>query len=51
MSKYSIVYQNNIMHKDLTAEECSEKMQDLSEKFYSGGSIDPRLIQIKIQEN
>ncbi len=51
MKYYSIVYQNNIMHKDLTIEECSEKMQDLSERFYSEGSIDPSLIEIKVKEN
>ncbi len=51
MKYYSIDYQNNIMHKDLTIEECSEKMQDLSERFYSGGSIDPSLIEIKVKEN
>tara|TARA_B100000035_G_scaffold2053_1_gene1787 strand:+ start:1658 stop:1813 length:156 start_codon:yes stop_codon:yes gene_type:complete len=51
MKTYSIVYQNNIMYSNLTIEECGEKMEDLSEKFYSGGSIDPSLIEIKVKEN
>jgi|ETNmetMinimDraft_4_1059912.scaffolds.fasta_scaffold46400_2 hypothetical protein len=51
MKTYSIVYENNIMFKDLTIEECSEEMQALSESFYSGGFIDPTLIEIKVKEN
>jgi hypothetical protein len=32
---------------NLTAEECSEILQDFSEKFYSGEKILPELIEIE----
>jgi hypothetical protein len=32
---------------NLTAEECSEILQDFSEKFYEGEEINPELIELE----
>jgi hypothetical protein len=32
---------------NLTAEECSEILQDLSESFFSGELVDPELIELE----
>jgi hypothetical protein len=36
-----------MIHTDLTAEECSEIIQDLSERFFSGEDIDPNEIEME----
>jgi protein-arginine kinase len=33
--------------QNLTHEECSEVLQDFSEKFFSGDDIDPNLIELE----
>ena len=32
---YNILYQTNILHNRLTAEEAADKLQDYADKFYS----------------
>jgi hypothetical protein len=32
---------------NLTAEECSEVLQDFSERFFSGEDVDPNLIELE----
>lgn len=45
--KYNVLYKGRKIYTNLTAEECSEIFQDLSERFYSGEDIDPNLIEIE----
>jgi len=47
MTKFNILYQGNIMYENLSHEECTEVLQELSEQFFSGDDIDPNLIELK----
>ena len=47
MANFNILYQGNIIHKDLTHEECAEILSELSEKYFSGDDIDPNLITVE----
>ena len=47
MKKYNVLYKGRKIYKDLSAEECSEVLQDLSESFFSGDNIDPSLIELE----
>jgi|TARA_B100000073_G_scaffold269450_1_gene229066 NOL1/NOP2/fmu family ribosome biogenesis protein len=47
MARFNILYQGNIIHKDLTHEECAEILSELSEKYFSGDDIDPNLITLE----
>ena len=47
MKRFNILYQGNIIHTDLTHEECTEVLQELSESFFSGEPIEPHLIQLE----
>ena len=44
---YRILYKGHMIHTDLTAEECGEIIQDLSERFFSGEDIDPNEIEME----
>ena len=44
---YNVLYKGRKIYSDLTPEECSEVLQDLSEKFFSGDDIDPNLIELE----
>lgn len=44
---YNILYKGRKIYKDLTAEECSEILQDFSERYFSGEDIDPNLIELE----
>jgi len=47
MKLFNILYDGNILHTDLTHEECVEVLQELSESFFSGEPIKPQLIQLE----
>jgi hypothetical protein len=48
MSKtYNLLYKGRKIHTNLTAEECSEILQDFSERYFSGEDIDPSLIEME----
>ena len=47
MKKYNILYKGRKIYMNLTAEECSEILQDLSESFFSGELINPELIELE----
>jgi hypothetical protein len=47
MKKYNILYDGRKIYQDLTLEECTEVLQDLSESFYSGDDIDSNLIELE----
>jgi hypothetical protein len=44
---YNILYKGRKIHQDLTIEECSEILQELSERYFSGEDIDPNLIEME----
>ena len=44
---YNIRYKDRKIYMNLSAEECTEILQDFSEAFYSGEDIDPTLIEME----
>ena len=51
MSKYNVLYKGRKIYMNLSAEECTEVLQDLSESFFSGELIEPDLIELEEIEN
>ena len=47
MKKYNVLYQGRKIYMNLTAVECSEILQDFSEKFYEGEEVYPELIELE----
>jgi hypothetical protein len=47
MKKFNVLYKGRKIYSDLTHEECSEVLQDLSEKFFLGDDIDPNFIELE----
>jgi hypothetical protein len=47
MKKYNVLYQGRRIYANLSAEECAEVLQELSESFFSGEPIDPTLIEME----
>ncbi len=47
--RYNIRYKNEILHENLTIEECSEVLQDFADRFYNGKSdeINPSFIEME----
>jgi len=45
--KYNVLYKGRKIYMNLTPEECSEVLQDLSERFYSDEDIDPNFIEME----
>lgn len=44
---YNLLYKGRKIYQNLTAEECSEVLQEFSESYYSGEDIDPSLIEME----
>jgi NOL1/NOP2/fmu family ribosome biogenesis protein len=44
---YNLLYQGRKIYTNLTAEECSEIIQDFSERYFSGEDIDPNEIEME----
>jgi hypothetical protein len=44
---YNLLYKGRKIYTDLTIEDCSEILQDFSERFFSGEDIDPNLIEME----
>ena len=44
---YNLLYKGRKMYMNLSAEECTEILQDLSESFFSGELIEPELIELE----
>ncbi len=44
---YNLLYKGRKIYQNLTMEDCSEILQDFSERFYSGEEIDPNLIEME----
>jgi hypothetical protein len=47
VQKYCIKYKGRKIYKDLSAEDCTEVLQDLSERFYNGEDIHPDFIEVE----
>ena len=47
MKKFNVLYKGRKIYSDLTHEQCTEVLQDLSERFFSGDNIDPNLIEME----
>lgn len=45
--KYNILYKNRKIYQNLTIEECSEILQDFSERFFSGEDIDQNEFELE----
>ena len=46
-TRYNILYKGRKIHMNLSAEDCTEILQDFSERFYSGEDIDPNEIEME----
>lgn len=47
MEKYNVLYKGRKIYKNLSAEECTEVLQELSERFYSEEEFDITLIELE----
>jgi hypothetical protein len=47
MKKFNVLYNGRKIYKDLSAEECTEVLQELSERFYSDQEFDLSLIEME----
>ena len=47
MTKFNVLYKGRKIYKDLTHEECSEVLQELSERFFSDETFDSNLIELE----
>jgi hypothetical protein len=45
--RYNLCYNGRVIYKDLSFDDCSDIIQDLSEQFYSGEDINPELIELE----
>jgi hypothetical protein len=44
---YNVLYEGRKIYSNLSAEECTEVLQELSESFFSGDDVDPNLIELE----
>jgi hypothetical protein len=44
---YNLLYNGRKIYTNLSAEDCTEILQDLSEKYFSGDDINPSLIEME----
>jgi hypothetical protein len=44
---YNLLYKGRKIYTNLSAEECTEVLQEFSERFFSGEDIDPNLIELE----
>jgi hypothetical protein len=47
MKKFNVLYNGRKIYKDLSAEECTEVLQELSERFYSDEEFNLSLIEME----
>ena len=45
--KYNLLYNGRKLYMNLSAEECTEILQELSESYFSEIDIDPNLIELE----
>jgi hypothetical protein len=44
---YNILYKGQKIYINFSAEECTEVLQDFSERFYKGEDVDPNFIEVE----
>jgi len=44
---FNILYKGRKIYMNLSAEDCTEVLQDLSESFFSGELIEPEFIELE----
>ena len=44
---YNLLYKGRKIYTNLTMEDCSEILQDFSERYFSGEDIDPNEIEME----
>ena len=44
---YNILYKGRKIYTNLTIEDCSEILQDISESYFSGENIDPNDLEME----
>ena len=44
---YNLLYKGRKIYTNLSMEDCTEILQDLSERYFSGEDIDPNLIEME----
>jgi len=44
---YNLLYKGRKIYINLSMEDCTEILQNFSERFYSGEDIDPNLIEME----
>jgi hypothetical protein len=47
MKTYNVLYKGRKIYMNLTMEDCSEILEDFSERFYSGEKIDLNLFELE----
>lgn len=47
MTQYNVLYKGRKIYQSLSAEECTEVLQELSERFFSEKDFDPTLIELE----
>jgi hypothetical protein len=47
MKTYNVLYKGRKIYMNLSAEECTEILQDFAERFYSDEDTDPNLIELE----
>ena len=47
MTRFNVHYKGQLIHTDLSHEECTEILQTYSERFFSGEDLNPELIELK----
>lgn len=47
MKRFNVLYKGRKIYSNLTTEDCSEILQDFSERFYSGEDVSPNEIEME----
>ena len=49
IKRYNIRYKGDLLHENLTMDDCSEVLQDFADRFYNGkdDEINPSLIEME----
>lgn len=47
MKKFNVLYKGREIYKDLSMDDCTEILQELSERFYSEEDFDPNFIEME----
>ena len=47
MKKFNVLYKGRKIYMNLSAEECAEVLQELSESFFSGELLETDLIELE----